>query len=181
MPYCQGSIVKYLCTYEKYTWFDLIWRKVHRIQETLKPSKKNSQRKLRRTSIKELLEKPKRIPKNSGTTLTKSKSTPRDPRPCEWGHWRKREKHWDRWRKGRSDIRFLQQRVHQGGNRQHPNTPEKRIQELAGTYLRHRENTKKKLMKLKISKAPGPNHLHPRLLKELNELISTRETLQPIP
>ena len=35
-----------------------------------------------------------------------------------------------------------------------------------------KENIKKRLMQLKISKAPGPDQLHPRLLKELSEEIS---------
>ena len=53
-----------------------------------------------------------------------------------------------------------------------PTLPKREFKNWLAHICVTKESIKKKLMQLKISKAPGPDHLHPRLLKELNEEIS---------
>ena len=53
-----------------------------------------------------------------------------------------------------------------------PTLPKREFKQWLAHITVSKENIKKRLMQLKISKAPGPDQLHPRLLKELSEEIS---------
>ena len=53
-----------------------------------------------------------------------------------------------------------------------PNLSQRSFKEWLSNMEITREKIKKKILQLKISKAPGPDGLHPRLLKELAQQIS---------
>ena len=53
-----------------------------------------------------------------------------------------------------------------------PTLPKREFKQWLAHITVSKENIKKRLMQLKISKAPGPDQIHPCLLKELSEEIS---------
>ena len=53
-----------------------------------------------------------------------------------------------------------------------PTLPRKKFKQWLSKITVSKEDIKKKLLQLKISKAPGPDRMHPRLLKELSDELT---------